>query len=219
VAQRIVIVGAGGMGREAAAWVADALPDTRVLGFLDDDEALHGREVAGLPVLGDTTWLEDRPDVEVVAALGSPAHRARLLGRLDATGTRLVTVVHPTATIGPRVEIGDGAIVCPGVVLTCDIRVGRATIVNYGAMLGHDGVLGQAVFVAPGAHLAGNVSVGDEVDVGIGASVIQGLAIGDGAVVGAGAVVIRDVAAGTTVVGVPAHPIARGPDAPVVPGR
>ena len=205
--QRIVIVGAGGMGREAAAWVADALPGGRVLGFLDEDAALHGRDVGDLPVLGGYGWLEDRPDIEVVAALGKPAHRARLIAHLDGLGTRMATVIHPTATIGPRVEIEDGVIVCPGVVLTCDIHVGRATIVNYGAMLGHDGVLGDAVFVAPGAHLAGDVRVADEADVGIGASVIQGVRIGARAVIGAGAVVIRDVAPDTTVVGVPAAPL------------
>lgn len=208
--QRIVIVGAGGMGREAAAWVADALPDAQVLGFLDEDAALHGREVGDLPVLGDYTWLRDgrdHQDIEVVAALGKPAHRARLITHLDAIGTRMVTVVHPTATIGPRVDLADGVIVCPGALLTCDIRVGRATIVNYGAMLGHDGVLGDAVFVAPGAHLAGDVQVADQADVGIGASVIQGVRIGARAVIGAGAVVIRDVAPDATVVGVPAAPI------------
>lgn len=205
--QRIVIVGAGGMGREAAAWVADALPDAQVLGFLDEDVALHGREVGDLPVLGDYAWLLDHQDVEVVAALGKPAHRARLIAHLDAIGTRMVTVVHPTATVGPRVDLEDGVIVCPGALLTCDIRVGRATIVNYGAMLGHDGVLGDAVFVAPGAHLAGDVQVADQADVGIGASVIQGVRIGARAVIGAGAVVIRDVAPDATVVGVPAAPI------------
>lgn len=205
--QRIAIVGAGGMGREAAAWVADALPGAEVVGFLDEDVALHGGEVGGLPVLGGSAWLEDHPDIEVVAALGKPAHRARLVAHLDAIGIRMATVIHPTATIGPRVDIEDGAIVCPGVLLTCDIHVGRATIVNYGAMLGHDGVLGDAVFVAPGAHLAGNVQVADQTDVGIGASVIQGVRIGARAVIGAGAVVIRDVAPDTTVVGVPAAPL------------
>jgi sugar O-acyltransferase (sialic acid O-acetyltransferase NeuD family) len=207
VAQRIVVFGARGMGREALAWVDDAIPGAHVLGFLDEDVALHGREVAGLPVLGGRAWLEDQRDVEVVAALGQPAHRTRLMAHLDALGIRMVTVIHPSATIGPRVEIEDGAVVCPGALLTCDIHIGRATIVNYGAMLGHDGVLGDAVFVAPGAHLAGDVQVADEVDIGIGATSIQGVRIGARAVVGAGAVVIRDVAADTTVVGVPAAPL------------
>lgn len=207
----IVIFGTGGMGREAAAWVADAGRAGAVLGFLDDDPAHYGAEVAGLPVLGGREWLlgEKNADVEVVVALGSSAVRAGMVDYLDAHDRRLATVVHPSAVLGPRTEVGAGGIICPGAVLTCDVVLGRAVIVNYGAMVGHDGVLDAAVFVAPGVHLAGNVTVRAQADVGIGASVIQGVTVGERAVVGAGAVVIRDVAPDSTVVGVPARPIRR----------
>lgn len=206
---RLVIVGTGGMGREAAAWVEDAGRGDDLVGFLDDDPVLHGGEVVGSPVLGDLAWLTGQQDVEVVVAIGSPARRAEVVHHLDAAGVRLATVVHPTATIGPRTRIADGAIVCPGVLLTCDVTVGRAAIVNYGAMVGHDSRIGDAAFVAPGAHLAGTVTVGARADIGIGASIIQGITIGEDAVVGAGAVVIRDVPPDTTVVGVPAQPLRR----------
>lgn len=216
MSQRIVIFGTGGMGREAAAWVADVDAadhdlSYEVLGFLNDDASAHGTRVADLPVLGGREWLDhdDHRDVEVVAAIGSPTARVRVVHHLDAAGVGLVTIVHPSASVGPRVTIGEGAIICPGVVLTCDVRVGRAAIVNYGAMVGHDGDIGVSAFIAPGAHLAGNVTIGDEVDLGIGASVIQGVTIGERAVVGAGAVVIRDVDPDTTVIGVPARPLRR----------
>jgi sugar O-acyltransferase (sialic acid O-acetyltransferase NeuD family) len=209
VGRGLVIVGTGGMGREAAAWVADAGRADDLLGFVDDDPAAAGTEVAGFRVLGPLAWATERTDVEVVVAIGTPAVRAAVVARLDAAGVPLASVAHPSAVIGPRVALEPGVIVCPGAVLTCDIQVGRAAIVNYGALVGHDGVLGACCFVAPGVHLAGTVTVGPRADVGIGASVIQGVTIGADAVIGAGAVVIRDVAEGETVVGVPARPIHR----------
>jgi sugar O-acyltransferase (sialic acid O-acetyltransferase NeuD family) len=210
VGRELVIVGTGGMGREAAAWVTDVGRGGDLLGFLDDDAATRGCEVAGLSVFGGTSWLADHADVQVVVAIGSPAARAAVVDRLDADGVPLATIVHPSAVVGPRVTLGSGTIVCPLAMLSCDVTVGRAVIVNYGAMVGHDCVLGDACFVAPGVHLAGTVVVGARADVGIGASVIQGVAIGADAVVGAGAVVIRDVPEGATVVGVPARAIRGG---------
>jgi sugar O-acyltransferase (sialic acid O-acetyltransferase NeuD family) len=207
VGRELVIIGTGGMGREAAAWIGDCGRGDDLLGFLDDDATKRGSEVVGLPVLGGTAWLERQSGVEAVVAIGTPTARSAVVDQLEAAGIALATIVHPSAIVGPRVTIAAGAIVCPGAMLSCDVTVGRAAIVNFGAMVGHDGVLGDACFIAPGVHIAGNVTVGPRAEVGIGASVLQGVTIGAAAIVGAGAVVLRDVPDGVTVVGVPARPI------------
>jgi sugar O-acyltransferase (sialic acid O-acetyltransferase NeuD family) len=212
----IVIVGAGGMGREALAWLADTGRAERVVGFIDEAPQRAGTVVAGLPILGTLDVLAHglaghSGEVEAVLAIGAPRARLRVMERCTERSVVLGTVVHPTATVGPRTTLGAGAIVCPQVVLTCDVSIGRGAIVNFGAMVGHDSTIGQAAFVAPGANLAGNVTVGPCASVGIGSSVVQGVTIGEEAVVGAGAVVVHDVDPGVTVVGVPARPIRQEP--------
>jgi sugar O-acyltransferase (sialic acid O-acetyltransferase NeuD family) len=212
----IVVIGTGGMGREALAWLADTGRGEDVIGFLDDAPAAQGTTVAGLPVLGHIELLtgalrrDHGEPPSVVVAIGAPSARHQVIERLAGWDVALATVVHPTVTVGPRTSVGPGAILCPQVVLTCDVSVGRGAIVNFGAVVGHDTKIGEAAFVAPGAHVAGNVTIGACVDVGIGASVIQGVTIGEHAVIGAGAVVIRDVDPGTTVVGSPARPLVKG---------
>jgi sugar O-acyltransferase (sialic acid O-acetyltransferase NeuD family) len=208
-----VILGTGGMGREAHAWLEDAGFGPEVLGFLDGDRTRHGLEVCGLPILGDPSWLNEHTDVHVLVAIGSPSARRGMLDAVERSGARLLTLVHPSAVVGPRTTLGVGSIVCPGAVLTCDVKLGRGVIVNFNAVVGHDAHIGEAVFLGPNAALAGNVTVGVEADIGMGSSVIQGVAIGARAIVGAGAVVVRDVAAGTTVVGVPATPVDQRNDA------
>ena len=60
----IVIIGAGGFGRETASLLEALQPDVEALGFLDDSPELAGGKVAGLPVLGtvDEAPTFDTPD-------------------------------------------------------------------------------------------------------------------------------------------------------------
>jgi sugar O-acyltransferase (sialic acid O-acetyltransferase NeuD family) len=202
-----VVFGTGGMGREAAAWLADL--GSAPLGFLDDDPGLHGHTVADLPVLGGAEWVEDDPTARVVVALGSPSARVEAAARLRALGAVVAGLTHPSVRLGPRSSVAEGSILCPDVLLSCDVEVGELAIINWGARIGHDGRIGPAAFVGPGVHLAGNVTVGARAEVGIGAVARPGVTIGEDSVVGAGAAVVTDVEPGSTVVGVPARELRR----------
>ena len=214
----LVILGAGGMGQEIADIVQAAASDGsrwRLIGFLDDNTDLYGREVLGLPVLGDHRWLSSRTtSVALALGVGAPAARRRAWGTAQSTSTASVdapALVHPTAYVGLGCELGDGTVVGAHATLTADVVVGRFGIVNVGATVSHNARLGDFATVAPGAHLAGCVEIGEGADIGIGASVTQGNTIGAWSIVGAGAVVIGDVEPDTTVVGVPARVVDRRP--------
>ncbi|MGH9056356.1 MAG: NeuD/PglB/VioB family sugar acetyltransferase [Acidimicrobiales bacterium] len=210
----IVVYGAGGMGQEVADLVLAASAGGAgwsLRGFLDDDPALRGQEVLGLPVLGGREWLAEPASrgVLVSLAVGAPAMRWRACEAVFSAGASPApALVHPAAYVGLGCELGAGTLVAAGAVLTADVRAGSFVIVNAGATVSHNALLGDFATIAPGAHLAGNVYIGEGADIGIGASCIQGRTIGPWSVVGAGAVVVDDVAADTTVVGVPARVIA-----------
>ena len=212
----LVIVGAGGHGRETLD-VVEALEGTsgaggawRMRGFLDDEPSRHGTLVRGHPVLGGVEWLKApaNADVAYVLGVGSASGKARILARLRGSDERAATLVHPSASLTPHVRLGDGTVVAARALLTSDVTLGRHVYVNVGASISHDCEVGDRCHLAPGSRLAGNVRVGAGCEIGIGAVVIQGVTIGDDVIVGAGAAVIRDVPSGSTVVGVPARPIA-----------
>jgi sugar O-acyltransferase (sialic acid O-acetyltransferase NeuD family) len=207
-ASDLVILGAGGMGQEVADLVHAGAADGarwRLIGFVDDDTALHGQEVLGLPVLGDHRWLSGRR-AALAIGVGAPAARRRAWAVAQSVGAfEAPALVHPTAYVGLACELGEGTVVGAHATLTADVGVGRFGLVNIGATVSHNARLGDFATVAPGAHLAGNVHLGEGADVGIGASVTQGNTIGAWAIVGAGTVVIADVPADTTVVGCPAR--------------
>lgn len=199
----IVIVGAAGHGREVLDVVeASGLPFG---GFVDDGapdlEPLERRAAAllgGLEVL-------DGLAASVLLGLGDSRVRQRVGDSL--TGVRWATaIVHPLASTGRDVGLGEGTVLAAGARLTTHIVVGRHGYVGPNATIGHDAVLGDYVTVLPGATVSGNVVVEVGATIGTGANVRQGVRIGAGAIVGAGAVVVGDVARGTTVVGVPARP-------------
>jgi sugar O-acyltransferase (sialic acid O-acetyltransferase NeuD family) len=209
--QDIVIVGVGGLGREIAEWIEDineTRPTYRLLGFLDDDSTKHGSIRHDLPVLGGLDWLTERSrSVSTVVGIGNPAPKRRVVERLRAHSAGFPSIIHPNAVIGRYVSLGDGCVVCPGVIITTDVRVGSFVTFNFDLTVGHDSEIDDYVTLAPGVHISGYVQVREGADLGAGAVTIPAVEIGAWSVVGAGAAVTKSLPANCTAVGVPARVI------------
>ncbi len=209
--QDVVIVGVGGLGRECAEWLEDINAEARtfnVLGFLDDDTAKQATTTHDLQVLGPPDWLAQRSgDVAAIVALGHTPTKRRMVERIRPHVAGFPVLRHPHAVAGRHVEVGEGTIICPGVILTTDIRVGRFVTFNFGLTVGHDSTLGDFVTLAPGVHLSGYSRIGEGADLGAGAVTIPGVEVGAWTIVGAGAVIAHSLPANCTAVGVPARPI------------
>ena len=86
---RVLIIGAGGHAQV----VADILLRLREVGtqvapvgYLDDNPALAGQSLLGLPVLGTTAQLPTIPHDAVVVAVGDNVTRQRLFETLQGQG-------------------------------------------------------------------------------------------------------------------------------------
>ncbi len=212
--QQLVVIGAGGFGREVVD-VVEAINLERstvgtayeVLGFFDDGDAdLALLEPYGLPHLGPVASVHDLPrDVAYVIGIGNPQVRARLDDQfMDERPS--VTLVHPDATVTRLAELGPGTVVCAGARITNHVTLGRHVHVNLNATIGHDARVSDYVTLSPLVALSGNVRAEARAFFGTGALVNPGLRVGEDAVVGTGAAVVREVESKTTVVGVPAKP-------------
>ena len=202
----LLLVGTGGLGRETAE-AARAGSFWKPVAWADDDPAMWGTELDGLPVLGGTDSAVGS-GASVVLCPGRGATRGLLADRLAAAGLtedRYATVVHPAASIAASCTLGAGSVVLAGTVLTASVTVGRHAVLMPGVVLTHDDVLADLVTVCARATLAGGVQVGTGAYLGAGCLVREHVAVGAWSVVGMGAVVLRDVPAHETWAGVPAR--------------
>lgn len=220
----IVVVGAGGFGREVLD-VIEAMdaarlaaghdePVWQLVGVIDDaitDENLARLTARSIPHLGS---IEDflsatAGHVAYAVGIGSPVVRRRIAERFDAAGHTGATLVHPSVTMGSPVKIGAGSVLCAGVRITTNITIGRHVHINLNATVGHDTTIGDFVSINPLASISGDCALEADALIGVAGIVLNGLRVGQGATVGGAACAVRDVEPGTTVVGVPARPLGR----------
>lgn len=204
----LVIVGAGGLGREVwhicqAAKSAGTLA-APVLGFTDaQSTALKDRRIDAT-VLGDIEDLDWNSGLGAVIAVGDPATRAALRARVLAAGGSEVSVVHPSAVVHAGASVGAGCVVAPFAHISCDTTVADSVVVNVYALVGHDATVGECSVLSPYAAVCGDVTIGERVLLGTHSVVNPGLTVGRGSRVGSGAVITRDVPPLSLAAGVPA---------------
>lgn len=192
---RLVIIGAGGHGKVVAD-IAEKCGYKEIV-FLDDNEDI--RECAGFPVVGKISDF-DNIDGDKIVAIGNSVAREKIQDLI----TGVVTLIHPSAVVSRRVQIGNGTVVMAGAVINSDTKIGRGCIINTGATVDHDCEINDFVHVSVGAHVAGTCKIGFGTWIGAGATVSNNVSICGGCMIGAGAVVVRNIDELGTYVGVPA---------------
>jgi len=207
----LVIVGSGGFGRETAEAVRAlnaAGERWRLAGYLDDEKALHGTVIDGVPVLGGSEEIGAMPSVHIVVCTGRPGNyvsRSRIVERLSLPPERYATIIHPSASVPVTASVGPGTVLLAQTVLTAAVTVGSHVAIMPHVVLTHDDVIGDFATIASGVCLGGGVRVGRCAYVGAGALVRENRSVGSGALVGMGAIVTRDIPAGEVWMGVPAR--------------
>jgi sugar O-acyltransferase (sialic acid O-acetyltransferase NeuD family) len=205
---KLVIIGAGGFGREMLAWARQSVQFERewtIKGFIDDNlKALDGKSTPAT-LLGTVQDYAPATDDVFICAMGIPQVKRRCCELLLARGARFTRLIHRTAVVGDNVEMADGVVLCPFTVVSANNRLGRSVAINLHSSIDHDACVGDWSQVNCHCDLTAAVEIGREVFFGSSVAIIPGVKVGDGAYLGAGSVVLRDVPPGAKVFGVPAR--------------
>lgn len=209
----IVIVGAGGFGREVH-WLIKQInrkkEEWNFLGYIDDNVEV-GTEINGKKVLGNLDYLlSQKENLSVAIAIGNAEIRKQLVEKLlENQSLEYPNLIAPDVFIDETVQLGEGNIIASGNILTVNIKIGDFDIINLDCTVGHDVRLKSFITVYPGVNISGNVDIAEKCELGTNSCIIQGINVGEKTIIGAGAVVIRNIEGRCTAVGNPARVVKR----------
>lgn len=204
----LIIIGVGGVGREAALIAEEINEQSRewnILGFVDDNEDVQNTYINGYTVLGKSQYLQNYKDeVYVFCGISNYKVKKKIISKLkENQNIKFATLIHPSVRLNKHIKIGEGCIIYQNVIMTVNIEIGDHVIISPKCGIGHDSKIHDYVTLLWNVNVSGNVDIKEGATMGSGSTVIQGLTIGEGSFVGAGACVIRDVDDDKTAVGVP----------------
>lgn len=117
---------------------------------------------------------------------------------------RLVSVVHPGASVSAFSDIRNGCFVAAGAVVAPAAKVGVGVIVNHGAVIDHDTEIGDFTHIAQNASVCGHAKLGQRVLIGSGAVVMSSVVVGDDVILSPGSVASCNLLAPGVYSGIPA---------------
>lgn len=207
---RLLIVGAGGLGRETygIARHISKVPYTyvEVKGFLDDRD--FAPDSLPAPILGSVETYQPQQDDSFIVAIGDPVQRRHYAEKLEARGVRFCSLIAPE-TLASEYDryLDTGCMLGFFITIAPDVSLGRHVYMPSHISIGHDVRIGDYCHIGSFTFIGGGATLGQGVTVHPKATILPGVIIGDGATIGATSVVMSNVKPGQTVFGNPALPV------------
>lgn len=208
--KNIVIIGAGGVGKEAAL-IIEQINEYQnawnILGFVDDNASLHNKVINGYLVLGGTNHINDFENIYTVCAIADYQIKKRIVSCVNNSKIKFANIIHPSVHIPKTTSIGEDVIIYANVIISTNISIGNHVIICPKCGIGHETAIEDYVSLLWNVNISGNDLIEEGCLVGSGSTVIQNKKICRGSTIGAGSVVIRDIPENCVAVGCPAKSI------------
>lgn len=202
---KIIIIGAGGFGREVYQWAKDSFdPELyRIKGFLSPNkDDLIGFNINS-PILGHEDNYQIENNDRFICAVGNIDLRKKIVEKLKSRNALFVSLIHPSAIVADTALIGEGVILCPFTLVSDHAVIGDFTMMNFYSSCGHDSKVGSFSVLSPYATVNGFVTLKNEVFLGTHSTVVANKTVGYQSKVNANSVAMSNVPDYSFVFGVP----------------
>lgn len=117
--------------------------------------------------------------------------RERIFSEAKVKGYRIMSYIHPTATISTD-TMGEGTIIFERVIIGQFVKLGAMNVFDIGTVISHHSEIGDFNYFAPSVAMAGYATVGKNCFFGVNSTIRNKVSISDYTLVGAGCYISKD---------------------------
>lgn len=201
--RRLLIIGAGN-GGEVVADILSQEANNEIVGFLDDNQLLWGKELwgrvifGGLPLL-EKIFTEKKCTHLCLSITANMKVRRTIYEQLKSKGYHFVNAIHPTAYCSPGARIGEGNIIGAFVYIGYGTRGGDNNLISAHCDIEHHNMVGSHTLFGPGVMTSGDVQIGDCCSLGAGVNIEPHVKIGSNVAIASGSTIIFDLPDNTVI--------------------
>lgn len=194
--KKLVIVGAGGFGREIESWISNSNLNDKydIVGYLDDNLNKLDDYKTDLKIINNIS-LQSLTEVgNIVIAISDSNVKKKIFElQKENKSFNILSFFHSTTTLGKYSTIDIGCVATINTIISCNCLIGKGVFINSGSQIGHDVKIGDYCSLMANVDIGGGAIIGDNVFIGTGAVILPGVKICSNVRIGAGSVVLRNI--------------------------
>lgn len=189
----MVVFGTGGHAQVIADCILMQHGKYEFIGFVDP---FSGQDmVMGYPVFKDIRTINIGTQIYGIVGVGANYLREKIALEVNDHNLPHFTwdsVVHPSAIISPRANVGNGCFINAGVIINNNASIGDHVSLNTATVVEHDCTIAAFASTGPRVAMGGACQIGERCYIGLGANISHGRNITDDCVLGAGSLLVSD---------------------------
>ena len=203
MSKNIILIGAGGLGKEVFGWFENDICDnTSIKGFLDKtDPNLSKFGIKSAYLGNECDYVFENNDYAIIT-ISDIDIRNKIYSNL-VNKVKFTNLIHSKAIISNNVNLGIGNIISPNCIISNNVSIGNNNLININSSICHESTIKDNVVISPHSLISGQCFIDNGVFIGSNATIVQKSKIGSKTIIEANTLVKGEIQSNTYICGVP----------------